>query len=261
MKPLFDTLTSPRTLSQEIEQRIETAIRQRQLGRGEKLPSEKELCAMFNVSRTALREALQALNARNLVTIRKGSGVFVNDFSPNHASKPMGLFLELNFKRDYIFHLIHVRQMIEPLIAKEAAKNRSDVQCRQLQDIIEGMSGTSDDKGLAKLDLEFHYKLVECSGNPILSLIMKPVFQLMPKVKLLMVQKVKKEKRYTAAHFHQSIFEAVLNQDVEKSEEAMLEHLKVAEEDARLLLDTLAPDEELYLEDLAEFDLNTLDIN
>ena len=256
---MFETLTSPRTLSQEIEQRIELAIRQKQLGIGEKLPSEKELCSMFNVSRTALREALQALNARNLVTIRKGSGVFVNDYSSLHASKPMGLFLELNFDKNYIFHLIHVRQVIEPVIAREAAKNRSEQQDLALRSIVERMEKTEIHHELAKLDLAFHSELAEASGNPILALIMKPVFQLMPKVKLLMIRKVKQEARYTAAQYHQEICDAITVQDAVRAERAMMDHLKVAEKDANLLMDTLKPDEELYLEDLA--DLETFDLN
>ncbi|MBN2354877.1 FadR family transcriptional regulator [candidate division KSB1 bacterium] len=72
---------------------------------------------MFGVSRTAVREALRMLSARGLLHIRKGDGVYVNTFSTSHASKPMSLYLELQFDKDYILHLVHVRQTIEPFIA------------------------------------------------------------------------------------------------------------------------------------------------
>ncbi|RMD92070.1 MAG: FadR family transcriptional regulator, partial [Calditrichaeota bacterium] len=87
MNDLFSRIGNHRTLSQEIEHKIETAILEKKLIAGQKLPTEKELCEMFGVSRTALREALQMLSARGLLYIKKGSGVFVNDFSARHVSR------------------------------------------------------------------------------------------------------------------------------------------------------------------------------
>ncbi|MBL8134026.1 MAG: GntR family transcriptional regulator, partial [Anaerolineae bacterium] len=44
---------------------------------GDQLPSEAELCEMFNVSRTVIRQALQDLTHEGLITRRKGKGSFV----------------------------------------------------------------------------------------------------------------------------------------------------------------------------------------
>ena len=44
---------------------------------GDKLPSEKEFCAMFNVSRVPVREALCALELNGLVDSMQGVGVYV----------------------------------------------------------------------------------------------------------------------------------------------------------------------------------------
>ncbi|MBK8019973.1 MAG: GntR family transcriptional regulator [Chloroflexi bacterium] len=46
-------------------------------GPGDRLPSEAELCAMFNVSRTVIRQALQDLIHEGLIKRRKGKGSFV----------------------------------------------------------------------------------------------------------------------------------------------------------------------------------------
>ncbi|MBE0689909.1 MAG: GntR family transcriptional regulator [Anaerolineae bacterium] len=45
---------------------------------GERLPSEAELCTMFNVSRTVIRQALQDLTHEGLIKRRKGKGSFVS---------------------------------------------------------------------------------------------------------------------------------------------------------------------------------------
>ncbi|MBQ5670894.1 MAG: winged helix-turn-helix transcriptional regulator, partial [Oscillospiraceae bacterium] len=46
---------------------------------GDKLPSEKEFCAMFNVSRVPVREALCALELNGLVDSIQGVGVYVKE--------------------------------------------------------------------------------------------------------------------------------------------------------------------------------------
>jgi GntR family transcriptional regulator len=44
---------------------------------GEQLPAESQLCAMFDVSRTVIRQALQELENRGVVIRKKGKGTFV----------------------------------------------------------------------------------------------------------------------------------------------------------------------------------------
>lgn len=56
--------------------------------RGQKLPSEKELCEHFNTSRSSVREALSALEYVGLIEVRGGSGYYVSgssSFTPGEA--------------------------------------------------------------------------------------------------------------------------------------------------------------------------------
>ena len=50
--------------------------------RGQKLPSEKELCEHFSTSRSSVREALSALEYIGLIEVRGGSGYYVSGSSP-----------------------------------------------------------------------------------------------------------------------------------------------------------------------------------
>lgn len=50
--------------------------------RGQKLPSEKELCEQFSTSRSSVREALSALEYVGLIEVRGGSGYYVSGSSP-----------------------------------------------------------------------------------------------------------------------------------------------------------------------------------
>ena len=67
------------TLTEQIMQEIASQITSGQLKPGEKLPNERALGEMFNVTRSRIREALRALSLIGLITIKPGDGSFVNE--------------------------------------------------------------------------------------------------------------------------------------------------------------------------------------
>ncbi|MFR2646808.1 MAG: winged helix-turn-helix domain-containing protein [Blautia coccoides] len=76
----FTPLTTNKLYIQIYEQ-IKDAVLRGKYKVGEKLPSEKEFCQMFNVSRVPVREALCALELNGLVESVRGAGVYKNKFS------------------------------------------------------------------------------------------------------------------------------------------------------------------------------------
>ncbi len=89
----YSKVGNTETLSNKIQGEIEKSIIQKKFIPGDKLPTEKEMCEMFGVSRTALREGLQMLSIQGLITIRKGSGIYVNEYNLSHAIKPISRYL------------------------------------------------------------------------------------------------------------------------------------------------------------------------
>lgn len=237
MQELFGKIGKNLTLSEEIELKIEDSIRQKKLAPGQKLPSEKELGAMFGVSRTAVREALRMLSARGLLNVRKGDGVYVNSFSSSLASKPMSLYLELQFDSDSILHLVHLRQLIEPNIARLAAQKRTREDLAGFQMNLAAFSDrTQDADQLAQLDVEFHSLIALSCHNPLIPLIMGPLFSMLPRVKALIVNHLQKTHSDNAPNYHKKIFDMIQLQDAEGAFSAMQEHLKIAERDSLLLV-------------------------
>jgi len=240
MDTLFGKVGHALTLSQRVEKRIEDVIRQKKILPGEKLPTEKELCEMFAVSRTALREALRMLSGRGLITIRKGSGIYVNDYSAAHAVKPMSLFLELNFDKKLISHVIRVRQMLEPQIARLAASNRREEDLQALKNNLKKFIDCREDdyRREGELDREFHLLLAKASGNPIIPMMVEPIFQLMPKIRTLVYAHVNRAKS-AALEYHQKLVEAITVRDEDGAEQAMIAHLALAEEHSKKVLEVI----------------------
>lgn len=237
MTNLFNKIGHDQTLSQQVEEKIEAVIRQKKILPGEKLPTENELCAMFGVSRTALREALRMLSGRGLLTIRKGSGIYVSDYSAKNVTKPMSLYLELNFDKNYVSHLIKVRQMLEPEIARMAAANRTAADIVMLEkNISKFLRCNSEDHAReGELDKEFHLTLAKASGNPIVPVMVQPIFELMPKIRTLVYAHIDIA-RSSAVDYHAKILDRVKLQDEAGAFQAMMEHLELARTHSEAIL-------------------------
>lgn len=61
----------------EIKKKIQEEIKNEIYKQGEKLPSEKELCKIYNVSRSTIRETLRSLQNEGLVKSVNGVGTFI----------------------------------------------------------------------------------------------------------------------------------------------------------------------------------------
>lgn len=241
MNTVFKRIGTVGTLSQKIEKNIENSIRTKQLIPGQKLPTEKELGSLFGVSRTALREALRRLHARGLIEIRKGSGMFISELSSADAISNLSLYLELNFTEELILDIIKTRQLFEPQIAKMAAKNRTEEDLKQLKKIIVEMAKTSltDVRVQGELDNKFHIQVAQSSHNPVIILIMEPIFTLLPKIRDLVYAKSTSVPD-TTVKYHQAIYKSIELKDENMAVEKMKEHIRVTEKNYKSYLKELS---------------------
>ena len=129
----YTKIGNTETLSSKVQSEIEKSILEKKFVPGDKLPTEQGLCAMFGVSRTALREALQMLSIQGLITIRKGSGIYVSEYDSAKAVKPMIQYLQMSLDDELMIQVEEVRIIFEPQIAWLAARNRDEVDVKYLE--------------------------------------------------------------------------------------------------------------------------------
>lgn len=226
MHEVFQTISDKLTLSQKIERRIETAIREKKLAVGSKLPTEHELCASFGVSRTALREALRRLDARGLIKIMKGSGMYVTELKIDDAIQTLNLYYDLQFNGNLIEQIIEVRKIFEPEIAKLAAKRRENKDILELEKNLKEFANCNSDNTQLEADIDnrFHLLIAKAAQNPIIQISMEPIYTLLPRMRNLIYANIDGEKEVTY-DFHDRIFEAIKVQNEKEAYQAMVEHL------------------------------------
>ena len=97
-----------------------------EIAAGDRLPAERQLAAQLGVGRSAVREALAALELLGIVSVRPGSGTYlkgsVSELLPQTLS--WGLWLG----EPKTVELIQVRQVLEVQVARLAAVLASDEQ-------------------------------------------------------------------------------------------------------------------------------------
>ena len=226
MDDVFQNIGNRLTLSQRIERTIENAIREKKLIVGSKLPTEREMCESFGVSRTALREALRRLSARGLISIQKGSGMYVSEINLEDAIKTLNLYYDLKFDKNLLSQIIEVRSIFGPEIARMSARNRSEADMAELEaNLIEFEACDPDNtQKEADIDNRFHLIVTKSSANPILQITMEPIYTLLPRMRNYIYGNIDGEKSNTIV-FHRELVKAISEKDEDKACAVMKEHL------------------------------------
>jgi GntR family transcriptional regulator, transcriptional repressor for pyruvate dehydrogenase complex len=137
---------------------------------GDHLPPESELTTHFQVSRPTLREAVRLLEADGLVELRRGSrlGAQVHLPGPESVARPAGLVLEISGAT--LADVMAARIAIEPAAARTVAESGTQKARKELRQLASGMPEAWMGGQLASASANFHRRLVELSGNPVLAM-------------------------------------------------------------------------------------------
>ena len=218
-------------LYEQIVQQIEGSILKGELSEGSQLPAERDLAKQFGVSRTAVREAIKALQEKGLVDAIPGRGTFVT----NGTSNPMRRSLDRIIKSgetDGWAYLAEVREILEPEIAALAAIRSDDQDLAAMRDAVAIMDQAGrDSDAYVEADLDFHLALAEAAANPIVLSLIDSIVGLLREQRLR-IFRIGGGPERGQCH-HKRILEAIERHDPKEARAAMQAHLWEVREDSR----------------------------
>lgn len=222
---MFKSVTRETTLTERAQQQVEELIHTGTLKAGDRLPSERALTQKLGVSKTVVREAVRSLVARGLIEVRAGSGMYVLGLGSDLMKDPMKLLLRSrHLKPEDIFE---VREALEVNIAGFAAERAEADDLKEMEETIRALNKRKlTPIEYAELDVAFHKRLAQASGNPLFSALVNTINDVMVEVRLRSIS-VLGETRFIADAIeqHSRIFERVKARDVEGARRAMEVHL------------------------------------
>lgn len=232
-----------RRLYTQIAERLCTLIRDGDYPTGSFLPSERELAAALQVSRSSVREALIALEVLGIVDVRVGAGMQVLrlpeggvtpdllgrvtriDFAEPDPELPVDLDLAAEIPP---FALLQARRLVEPETAALAARHASSAQIdglraafeRHLRDNREGSRSNPGDR-------QFHILVAQASGNPAYEMLITLLLghRYSPLFRRLQGLYSSADMPFRAEQEHWEVLKAIVARDAEAARAAMAAHL------------------------------------
>lgn len=213
-----EKLSLPERLSIDLER----LILEGELKPGEKLPAERELAETLKVSRVSVREALRELENRGLIDRRPGRGTVV--LSPGENARLTQSVLGLAATmRPELSHIMELRAIVEPPIAKITAIRATTRDITQLRELVEAMEQDVTKERYAELDRAFHQAIAQYTHNPLLTLINEQI--------ALQIEPSRADRYQTRARraissaAHRRIFEAIESGDGDLAEHEARKHV------------------------------------
>jgi DNA-binding FadR family transcriptional regulator len=215
-----------RKLYEDIVQRIEALMLDGSLALGEQLPSERELMTTFQVGRTAVREALFALNRMGLISLQNGERAVVTRPTASALLDELSPSIRHMLQApEGIQHFQDARTMFEVALVRYAAEHATTDDLAQLTAALErNKRSLGDPNAFIETDVAFHLVLAEIPRNPIFTSLHSAIAAWLKEQRATSVHQPTSPERALRAHTR--ICKAVVQHDVDGAELAMRRHLE-----------------------------------
>lgn len=214
-----------RKLYEEVVARIEDMIHAGRFSPGDQLPSEREIMEELGVGRSAVREALLALQKMGLVSIRSGERARVTAPTPTALVHELSGAARLLLAQDGgIRQFQQARTLFEVGLARLAAQSATADDIANLERALERNRATIGNlPEFMRTDVAFHFAIAEIPRNPIFTSLHNAV------VEWLTEQRETSGRGPTAFNdayqAHERIFRAIAARDAAEAQVSMQEHL------------------------------------
>lgn len=194
------------------------------LKEGDKLPTEKEISAMFGVSRPVVRDALNRLRADGLVQARQGSGTYVMRRPADRLRKFANPADMAGFLR-----CLEVRIPLEAAAAALAAERRNSAQLARIRQAHDNLRKDVETGHITTgNDLTFHAAIADATGNEFFPGVLQHIHASITgfmDVSLNLTRTGSRARIQQVLNEHTNILEAIEQQEPDAADVAMRFHL------------------------------------
>ena len=155
-------------VTDEAIEKVKDMILSGALRAGDRLPREADLASDLGLSRNSLREAVRALALVNILDVRRGDGTYVTSLEPRLLLEALGFIVDFH-RDDKALEFLRVRRILEPAATAMAAERVTPAEVASLRELLDGVGPDPDPELLVQNDLEFHRRIIACSGNSVLA--------------------------------------------------------------------------------------------
>lgn len=231
-KKHFARVKQPK-ISDIITQELERLILEGTFKPGQKLPPERELAERFEVSRPSLREAIQKLAARGVLSSKHGGGTYVSEQLGSSFTDPLQALLSSH--EEFLYDQLEFRDALEGLSAYYAALRATDTDkmmlTKRYQALVEANQQENSEQE-SKLDAAFHMAIAECAHNVVLLHTLRSLFSTLEQSISANLTNLfeKKDARGQVMAQHQALYEAIMASKPEEARAAVHAHLVFVED-------------------------------
>lgn len=218
-----EIVTTRKSLADVVFERMHRAIKSGAYQPDERLPTEHDLAAEFEVSRPIIREALRRLREQGLVYSRRGAGSFVRALG---MKEPLG-FGQLENVAD-LLNCYEFRLTLEPAAAAAAAARHTPESLAAIRHALELMrDATNRQSHREDADFQFHLAIAIAAKNSYFSTAMEALKDHIAVGMKFHGASVKRETAGLTRVFaeHEAIADAIAAGDGVKARQLMLDHL------------------------------------
>ncbi|HWJ73736.1 MAG TPA: FCD domain-containing protein [Kaistia sp.] len=212
--------------------RIRSLLDPALLGPDRKLPTERALCEMLEVSRRSVRRALAVLEAEGHIWRRQGSGTFAGP-----APVPILLSLEAVASQSSYMEVMEIRLRLEPEFAGQAATRATPADIERLRTLIGHINASTDADERELWDSSFHRMVAEIAGNRLYLAIFDLVDRVRQEAAWLELRErarsANTNKLYRSQH--EAVVDAIADGDAASAAAAMRVHLLALQKNLRRL--------------------------
>lgn len=179
-RPVLKPTTSPVPATKSSRPlRVAAAIKEwvveRNMRKGDRLPTEAELMDRFGMAKGTIREAMRILQAQGLIETRTGpgGGSFVDEVTADRAKALLANYFY--FTDLSVADVYQLRRVLEPELAASLAGKLTDAQLDKLDAVIaqypEPARTPEEERDQHVASLSFHRTLANFSDNPLLAFV------------------------------------------------------------------------------------------